>query len=76
MRVGRWGNSLAVRLPKTLVERLGLKEGDQIELRAVENPTPGIAQTRARGEALARLRSFRGMAPADFRFDRSDANAG
>ena len=30
MQVSKWGNSLAVRLPATVVDALGLKEGDQI----------------------------------------------
>jgi len=30
MKVAKWGNSLAVRLPSELVARLGLKEGDEI----------------------------------------------
>ena len=33
MQVAKWGNSLAVRLPSTVVEALDLKEGDQIEIR-------------------------------------------
>jgi Antidote-toxin recognition MazE, bacterial antitoxin len=28
MQVAKWGNSLAVRLPATVVEALDLKEGD------------------------------------------------
>jgi antitoxin MazE len=30
MKVSKWGNSLAVRLPSELVARLGLKGGDEI----------------------------------------------
>ena len=33
MQVSKWGNSLAVRLPSAVVDSLGLKEGDQIEIR-------------------------------------------
>jgi len=51
-----------------------LKEGDQIELRAADDRALEITQTGTRDEALARLRSFRGLMPAGFRFDRSDAN--
>ena len=29
MRVAKWGNSLAVRLPKRLVDALSLKAGDE-----------------------------------------------
>ena len=32
MHVSKWGNSLAVRLPKALVEDLGLKPGDELEI--------------------------------------------
>jgi antitoxin component of MazEF toxin-antitoxin module len=32
MQVAKWGNSLAVRLPKKLVDELGLKPGDEISL--------------------------------------------
>jgi len=33
MQVSKWGNSLAVRLPAAVVDALGLKEGDDIEIR-------------------------------------------
>jgi antitoxin MazE len=39
MRVAKWGNSLAIRLPKALIEALGLKAGDEVEL----SPLPGGA---------------------------------
>jgi antitoxin MazE len=32
MRVSKWGNSLAVRLPDTIVKALKLKSGDEIEI--------------------------------------------
>jgi len=34
MRVSKWGNRLAVRLPATVVEALGLREGDDVTLHA------------------------------------------
>jgi antitoxin MazE len=30
--VAKWGNSLALRLPAEYVRRIGIKEGDQVEL--------------------------------------------
>jgi antitoxin component of MazEF toxin-antitoxin module len=44
MRVSRWGNSLAVRLPSAVVEALGLKEGELIEIRIVEACSGARAQ--------------------------------
>ena len=34
MKVAKWGNSLAVRLPASLVETQGIEEGDDIQLNA------------------------------------------
>ena len=64
MQVGKWGNSLAVRLPAAVVEILGLKEGDDIE----------VAGDRTREEVLARLRALRRPLPPGFRFSRDEAN--
>ena len=32
LQIAKWGNSLAMRLPADLVRRLGLREGDSVEL--------------------------------------------
>jgi antitoxin MazE len=74
MQVAKWGNSLAVRLPQSVVEALGLKEGDQIEIQVAGARQFEIAMAPTRHELLARLRKYRGRLPADFRFDRLEAN--
>jgi antitoxin MazE len=73
MQVAKWGNSLAVRLPAKLVEELGLKEGDTVEVVAGEN---GLAVTRTpdRLELLAEMRKFRGRRPKDYTFDRDETH--
>ncbi|MBV9567505.1 MAG: AbrB/MazE/SpoVT family DNA-binding domain-containing protein [Hyphomicrobiales bacterium] len=75
MRVAKWGNSLAVRLPAIVVEALNLKEGDEIEIHATDAGRLGITPKPGRAELLKRLRRFRGRLPADFKFDRDEANA-
>ncbi|UPJ52976.1 AbrB/MazE/SpoVT family DNA-binding domain-containing protein [Bradyrhizobium sp. 200] len=75
MQVAKWGNSLAVRLPAVVVEALGLKEGDEIEIHVAERRQFSIARKPGRDEWLKRLRTFRGRLPADFKFDRDEANA-
>jgi len=75
MQVSRWGNSLAVRLPAAVVEALQLKEGDEIEIRVDTAREFAVARKPGRTELLRRLRAFRGRLPADFKFDRDDANA-
>lgn len=75
MRVAKWGNSLAVRLPAVVVEALDLKEGDEIEVYAADARQLEVARKPGREELLRRLRAFRGRLPSDFKFDRDEANA-
>lgn len=74
MRVSKWGNSLAVRLPAALVEALELKEGDDIELELQGDKRIVVKKKPSTEELLARLRKYRGRLPADFRFNREEAN--
>ena len=75
MRVTKWGNSLAVRLPAAVVEALELKEGDDIEIHVADARAFAVARKPGRDELLTRLRAFRGRLPAGFKFDRDEANA-
>ncbi|MGE0665377.1 MAG: AbrB/MazE/SpoVT family DNA-binding domain-containing protein [Sphingomonadales bacterium] len=75
MLVSKWGNSLAVRLPAAVVEALRLREGDEIEIHVADERQLGIALKPGRDELLKRLRMFRGRLPADFKFERDEANA-
>jgi antitoxin MazE len=75
VKVAKWGNSLAVRLPRSVVEVLKLKEGDSVEIEVVETRSFKIARTPTRKEILARLDKYRGRVPADFKFDRWEANS-
>lgn len=70
MQIGRWGNSLAVRLPKALVERLGLREGDEIDLSVLEAAAERTVSKR-RDDAIAALRA-RAWIPAGFKFNREE----
>lgn len=73
MRIAKWGNSLAVRLPTDLVRRLGLKEGDQIDVVADEATMQVQRQPRAE-EVLEGLRRLRGKLPAAERLSRDAAH--
>jgi len=74
VRVSKWGNSLAVRLPAAVVEALDLKEGDDIEIRIAGEREFEVARNRSREKALARLRKLRRPLPAGFTFGREEAN--
>lgn len=76
MKVSKWDNSLAVRLPVAVVRALGLQEGDEIELHVADARCLEVARKPDRDELIRKLRSYRGRLPADFKFDRDEANSG
>lgn len=76
VQVSKWGNSLAVRLPKALVDELGLKEGDEIDVVAARKGTIEIeTKEERRQRAIENMRARNWPAlPADYKFDRDEAN--
>lgn len=74
MRVARWGISLAVRIPAGVVDALGLKAGDEVEIRVANRRDLEIASEQDRKDLIRSLRAFRGRLPTDFVFDRQEAN--
>lgn len=74
VRVSKWGNSLAIRLPAAVVDVLGLEEGDEIEIVVEGARSFAIRKDVGRREILARLKKYRGRLPVDFKFDRIEAN--
>lgn len=65
LRVAKWGNSLAVRLPNEYVRKAGLCEGDSVE--AEVTPSGGITLVPAKpfdkATFLARTRKSRAGMP-------------
>ena len=74
MRVSKWGNSLAVRLPVAVVDALELHEGDDIELVVYDERSLQVRKKPDIDTLLARLKKYRGRLPEGFVFDRDDAN--
>jgi antitoxin MazE len=74
VKVSKWGNSLAIRLPSGLVRELGLSEGDELDLSSAGKRAIELSKL-SREEGLASLTRYRGFLPDDFRFDRAEANA-
>lgn len=75
MRVAKWGNSLAIRIPASVVEALELKDGDQVEVHIVGERVFNLSRDQGRERALERIRAFRKPLPPDWKFDRDEANA-
>ena len=75
MQVSKWGNSLAVRLPKALVDALGLKEGDELNVVAAKDGSIEVeTKEDQRRRALERMATRNWTLPPDYKFDRDEAN--
>lgn len=74
MLVSKWGNSLAVRLPRSLVEALHLEPGDKVEIEEVGEGRFLLKRDDSGTRFRDGLRDLRIALPADYRFDREDAN--
>lgn len=74
MLVSKWGDSLAVRLPKALVEKMGLSFGDELDIVDVVERTLVVQKEDRREVALERLASLNWTLPPDYKFDREEAN--
>jgi antitoxin MazE len=74
MQVSKWGNSLAVRLPKSLVEKMGLRAGDEINIVDVVERTLVVQKEDRRKAALERLAFLDWTLPPDYKFDRDEVN--
>lgn len=75
MIVAKWGNSLAIRIPSSVVDALELKEGDEVDVRVGDDRALEIGKEDRRQKAIEKIKSFKIQLPADWKFDRDDANS-
>jgi antitoxin MazE len=75
MKLTRLGDDFAVCLPKEMVEALAAELGDELEVRVQFDGSLRIARKMTPEEAIDGLRKYQGRMPADFKFDREEANA-
>ena len=74
MQLAKWGNSLAVRLPSSVVEILNLRAGDDIEIVVATPKLFEIRRPKQIDDFFAQLEALPKL-PAGFVFSRDDANA-
>jgi antitoxin MazE len=74
MQVAKWGNSLAVRLPKKLVEEMRLSAGDEVNLTKISNHAIAIEKIEYREAALDRMTQRNWVLPEGYMFNRDEAN--
>ena len=74
MLVSKWGNSLAVRLPKKLVDALKLAPGDELDVVEASKGRVAVEKVDKRAEFLRQVEQFRFPLPEGYKFDRDEAN--
>jgi antitoxin MazE len=74
MHVAKWGNSLAVRLPKALVDELHLAPGDELQVVSASKKEIVVEKRDRRAEFLKAMEQFHWPAPKGYKFDRDEAN--
>jgi len=74
VQVSKWGDSLAVRLPKALVEKMRLRAGDELNIVDVAERTLVVEKEDRRKAALENIRARQWTLPSDYKFDREEAN--
>lgn len=72
MLVEKWGNDLAIRLPRQTVEALGLNPGDQVDLVITTTTRAEVDRDTVLADAVRRMRALRSPLPEGFRFDRDE----
>jgi antitoxin MazE len=76
MKVAKWGNSLALRLPMAVVKEMGLEVGDDLNVVRISGEKEiGVVRNDWRKQAIERLRALQIDFPEDYKFDREEANA-
>jgi antitoxin MazE len=68
------GNSLAIRLPKRLVDKLGLKAGDELTVVAATKKKLAVEKHDRQAEFLKPIEQFRFPLPEGYTFGRKEAN--
>jgi antitoxin MazE len=76
LKISKWGNSLAIRIPADVAEALGFAEGDQVKIASVDGKLVAERE-KTIDEMWERFEEIRKKVewPADYKFDRDEANS-
>jgi antitoxin MazE len=75
METSKLGNSWSSHSTSLVADTVKLKSADDVEIHAARTPIFAIAQEPDKDALIERLREFRGLMPADFKFDREAVSA-
>lgn len=71
MKVAKWGNSLAVRIPKDVADALGLKEGSDVDLVPLQSSL-GVSPLMTKEEALKAIERLARPLPKGWKLNRDE----
>jgi antitoxin MazE len=72
MRLAKWGNSFAFRVPAELMRKMNLTPDEDFQFRQTGEDSFEIIRDRRRQEALEKMRSLRFVLPDDYVFNREE----
>lgn len=72
MKLAKWGNSLAIRIPAAVVAELGIAPNEEVEIKVTGENSFEVTRDRRRQEAIEKLRSMRFALPDDYVFNREE----
>jgi len=72
MKIAKWGNSLAIRIPAEVVEKLGLTPDQEAVVNVTGENSFEVVRDHRRQEAIEAIRRLRVTVPDGFVFDRDE----
>jgi antitoxin MazE len=72
MKLAKWGNSLAVRIPAKVVAKLGIAPNEEVEIRVTGDNSFEVRRDLRRQAAIKEMRSMRFALPDDYVFNREE----
>lgn len=72
MKLAKWGNSLAVRIPAEVVAKLGIAPNEEVQIKITGEHSIEISRDRRRQNAIEKMRSMSFTLPDDYVFNREE----
>ena len=72
MKLARWGNSLAVRIPAEVVAKLGIAPNEEVEIKVTGENSFEVTRDRRRQEAIEAIRRLAVPLPPSYKFNREE----
>ena len=72
MKLAKWGNSLAVRIPAEVVAKLGIAPNEEVEIKVTGENSFEVTRDLRRQEAIEAIRKLAVPLPPGFKFNREE----